>query len=121
MSKIPPGARALLYSPVFWVTMALLPMVYMALYAVMFLDGFSNDIRAMVLGAVFSGLLNGGIAAFWYGTSAAATIQRNEKPNEKPVDSTEVERRTAEVAQVVDLIAQQRREATAPPTDDKAP
>ena len=54
-------------SPALWVTLALLPLVYMALYAVLYKGGFSDDIRAMVLGAIFGGLLTGGITAFWFG------------------------------------------------------
>lgn len=59
-------------SPALWVTFALLPLVYIALYAVLFREGFSDDIRAMVLGAIFGGLLTGGITAFWFGTSASS-------------------------------------------------
>lgn len=59
-------------SPSLWVTLSLLPLVYMALYAVLYKGGFSDDIRAMVLGAIFGGLLTGGITAFWFGTSAGS-------------------------------------------------
>lgn len=59
-------------SPALWVTFALLPLVYIALYAVLFRDGFSDDIRAMVLGAIFGGLLTGGVTAYWFGTSASS-------------------------------------------------
>ena len=59
-------------SPVLWVTVMLVPMVYIALYAVLFREGFSNDIKAMVLGAIFGGLLTGGIQAYFYGTSASS-------------------------------------------------
>jgi len=59
-------------SPSLWVTFALLPLVYIALYAVLFRGGFSDDIRAMVLGAIFGGLLTGGVTAFWFGTSASS-------------------------------------------------
>lgn len=61
-----------LKSPVLWVTAMLVPLVYIALYAVLFRDGFSNDIKAMVLGAIFGGLLTGGIQAYFYGTSASS-------------------------------------------------
>jgi hypothetical protein len=60
------------HSPVFWVTLSLLPLIYIALYAVLFREGFSNDIKAMVLGAIFGGLLTGGIQAYFYGTSASS-------------------------------------------------
>ena len=59
-------------SPALWVTFALLPLVYIALYAVLFRAGFSDDIRAMVLGAIFGGLLTGGVTAYWFGTSASS-------------------------------------------------
>lgn len=59
-------------SPVLWVTVMLVPMVYIALYAVLFREGFSNDIKAMVLGAIFGCLLTGGIQAYFYGTSASS-------------------------------------------------
>lgn len=59
-------------SPALWVTFSLLPLVYIALYAVLFQSGFSDDIRAMVLGAIFGGLLTGGITALWFGTSASS-------------------------------------------------
>ena len=58
--------------PALWVTFALMPLVYIALYAVLFREGFSDDIRAMVLGAIFGGLLTGGFTAFWFGTSASS-------------------------------------------------
>jgi putative chitinase len=59
-------------SPAFWITVSLLPLVYGAAYAVLFLTGFSNDMKAMVLGAIFGGLLTGGIQSFWFGTSASS-------------------------------------------------
>lgn len=55
-----------------WVTVAILPLVYIALYAVLFRDGFSDDIRAMVIGAIFGGILTGAIGQFWFGTSAGS-------------------------------------------------
>jgi hypothetical protein len=60
------------HSPAFWITIALLPLVYIATYAVLLKGGFSSDIQAMVLGAIFGGLLTGGISAFWFGTSASS-------------------------------------------------
>jgi GH24 family phage-related lysozyme (muramidase) len=66
------GEARFWHSPAFWITMALLPLVYIALYATLFREGFSNDIKAMVLGAIFGGLLTGGITAFWFGTSASS-------------------------------------------------
>lgn len=69
--KMTPVGRPYM-APALWVTLALLPLVYMALYAVLYRGGFSDDIRAMVLGAIFGGLLTGGITAFWFGTSAGS-------------------------------------------------
>ena len=66
-----PGG-GMLQSPVFWVTILLLPLVYIALYAVLFREGFGTEIRAMVLGAIFGGLLTGGIQSYFYGTSASS-------------------------------------------------
>ena len=60
-------------SPVFLLTVLLLPLIYMAAYAVLFLPGVSDEIRAMVLGAIFGGLLTGGILSFWFGTSNTST------------------------------------------------
>lgn len=59
-------------SPALIVTGVLVPLVYIALYAVLFVPGYSDEIKAMVLGAVFGGLLTGGITAFWFGTSASS-------------------------------------------------
>lgn len=59
-------------SGAFWITAMLLPLVYMALYATLFREGASDEIKAMVLGAIFGGLLTGGITAFWFGTSASS-------------------------------------------------
>lgn len=69
--KMTPVGRPYM-APALWVTLALLPLIYMALYAVLYRGGFSDDIRAMVLGAIFGGLLTGGITAFWFGTSAGS-------------------------------------------------
>jgi hypothetical protein len=60
------------HSPAFWITVLLLPLVYMALGAVLFKEGFSDDMKAMVLGAVFGGLLTGGVTSYWFGTSASS-------------------------------------------------
>jgi muramidase (phage lysozyme) len=70
-------------SPAMFVTFALIPLVYLALYAVLFRDGFSDDIKAMVLGAIFGGLLTGGITAYWFGTSASSA-RKTELSANKP-------------------------------------
>lgn len=51
-----------------WVTAALLPLVYMVVATVLFKDGFSDDVRAMTVAAVISGVL-GAITGYWLGTS----------------------------------------------------
>lgn len=52
--------------PAFWVTVMLMPLIYMATWAVLFREGFSTEIRAMALGAIFGSLLTGGIVGFWF-------------------------------------------------------
>lgn len=59
----PPGRNMAL-----WVTAALLPLVYMTVAAVLFLDKFSDDMKAMVIGTVVSGTL-AAIVAYWLGSS----------------------------------------------------
>ena len=54
--------------PAFWVTVLLLPLVYGVVYAVLYLPGFTDEVKAMVVASVVSGLL-GSIAGFWLGTS----------------------------------------------------
>ena len=51
-----------------WVTIMLLPLVYLVVSAVLFKDGFSDDVRAMTVAAVISGVL-GAITGYWMGTS----------------------------------------------------
>lgn len=59
-------------SPAFVVTLLLLPLVYMTVGAVLFTDKFSDDMKAMVIGAVISGLLVGALTSYWFGTSASS-------------------------------------------------
>ena len=51
-----------------WVTAALLPLVYMTVGAVLFGEGWDNDVRAMVVASVVSGIL-GAVTGYWLGTS----------------------------------------------------
>ncbi len=51
-----------------WVTCLLLPLVYLTVCAVLFRDGWSQDVRAMVVASVVTGLLSG-ITGYWLGTS----------------------------------------------------
>lgn len=51
-----------------WVTIMLLPLVYVTVTAVLFTDGWTSETRAMVVAAVISGVL-GAITGYWLGTS----------------------------------------------------
>ena len=51
-----------------WVTVGLLPLVYIVVSAVMFREGWPTEIRAMVVASVVSGVL-GAITGFWLGSS----------------------------------------------------
>lgn len=55
-------------SPALWVTLALLPLVYLVVGAVLFLDGWTAEIRAMVVSSVISIVL-GGVSGYYLGTS----------------------------------------------------
>lgn len=54
--------------PAIWVTCAILPLVYLVVVAVLFRDGWSEEIRATVVTAVITGVL-GAVTGFWLGTS----------------------------------------------------
>jgi len=51
-----------------WVTLLLLPLVYGTVGAVLFGPNWSDDVRAMVVSSVVTGVL-GGIMGYWLGTS----------------------------------------------------
>lgn len=59
-------------SPALLVTLLLMPVIYAAVYAVLFTPGFSDDMRAMALGAIFGGLMTGALSSYWFGTSASS-------------------------------------------------
>lgn len=59
-------------SPALLVTLLLMPVIYAAVYAVLFTDGFSDDIKAMATGAIFGGLMTGALSSYWFGTSASS-------------------------------------------------
>lgn len=59
-------------SPALLVTLLLMPIIYAAVYAVLFRDGFSDDMKAMALGAIFGGLMTGALSSYWFGTSASS-------------------------------------------------
>jgi muramidase (phage lysozyme) len=54
--------------PAMWVTLALLPLVYFVVWQVMLGEGWSSEVRSMVVAAIVTGLL-GGISGYWLGTS----------------------------------------------------
>lgn len=66
-STIPPQRNMAL-----WVTLMLLPLVYMTVAAVLFLEGWTSETRAMVVAAVISGVL-GAITGYWLGTSFSSS------------------------------------------------
>ena len=55
-------------SPALWISLLLLPLVYLVVIAVMFGDGWTNDIRAMVVSSIIS-LVLGSVTGFFLGTS----------------------------------------------------
>lgn len=57
-----------LMSPAFWISLTLLPLVYLVVVAVLFGEGWTNDIRAMVASSIIS-LVLGSVTGFFLGTS----------------------------------------------------
>ncbi len=55
-------------SPALWVTLALLPLVYLVVAAVLFGEGWTPEIKAMVVSSVISIVL-GGATGYYLGTS----------------------------------------------------
>ena len=55
-------------SPALWISCGLLPLVYIVVVGVMFGEGWTNDIRAMVVSSIIS-LVLGSITGFFLGTS----------------------------------------------------
>jgi len=55
-------------SPSLWISLALLPLVYLVVAAVLFGEGWTNDIRAMVVSSIIS-LVLGSVTGFFLGTS----------------------------------------------------
>lgn len=71
--------------PAFWITLAILPLVYMVAGIVLLKDGYSNDLRTVVVTAIVSGAF-GSITGFWLASSwnqnkqAAATAAAGKSP-----------------------------------------
>jgi len=55
-------------SPALWISVALLPLVYMVVAIVLLQEGWTNEIRVMVVSSVLS-LVLGSVSGFWLGTS----------------------------------------------------
>jgi hypothetical protein len=69
-------SKALLYSPAFWVTVLLLPLLYGTVYITLTsADGFSNEVRAAISSAVVTGIL-GATVGFWLGSSFTTSKSR---------------------------------------------
>ena len=66
-----PAAPAFWRQPAFWITAALLPLVYGTVWAVLVRDGFSDDVKAMVVSAIVTGVL-GAVLGYWLGSSAGS-------------------------------------------------
>ena len=66
-------------APVTGITLCLLPLVYMAVYAVLFTDGYSEQLRTVVVTAVVSGLL-GVVGGYWLDSSAKEAKQTDPPP-----------------------------------------
>lgn len=58
-------------NPALWVTGAILPLVYLVAYAVLMRDGWSDEIKMMVVTAILTGGF-GAITGYWMGTSASS-------------------------------------------------
>lgn len=54
--------------PAFGVTLLLLPLVYMAVGSVLWMEGWTDEVKLMVVTSVVSGLLSA-VTGFWLGTS----------------------------------------------------
>lgn len=61
------GEKGFWHSPVFWITMVLLPMIYYVVYAVL-TGNFTSDVKAMVIGVVM-GTVAGSLITYWFGTT----------------------------------------------------
>ena len=58
-------------NPAIWVTAAILPLVYLVAYSVLMRDGWSDDIKMMVVTSILTGGF-GAITGYWMGTSASS-------------------------------------------------
>jgi C4-dicarboxylate transporter len=58
-------------NPALWVTAAILPLVYLVVSAVLFREGWTDEIKMMVVTAILTGVL-GGVTGYWLGTSSSS-------------------------------------------------
>ena len=63
--------KAAYKNPALWVTAAILPLVYLVVSAVLFREGWTDEIKMMVVTAILTGVL-GGVTGYWLGTSASS-------------------------------------------------
>jgi lysozyme len=64
------------YSPAFWVTVLLLPLLYGTVWIALTSEsGFSNEVRAAIASAVVTGIL-GAVVGFWLGSSFTTSKSR---------------------------------------------
>lgn len=63
LSQTPPWKNAAV-----WITAAFIPLIYGAAYAVLYTERFTDDLKTMVVTAIFAGLL-GSITGFFLGSS----------------------------------------------------
>ena len=62
--------------PAFWISLALLPLLYGTVYAVLTgSEGFTNELRAAIASSVVTGVL-GAVAGFWLGSSFTTSRSR---------------------------------------------
>lgn len=62
--------------PAFWISMALLPLLYGTVYAVLTgAEGFTSELRAAIASSVVTGVL-GAVAGFWLGSSFTTSRSR---------------------------------------------
>jgi hypothetical protein len=62
--------------PAFWISLALLPLLYGTVYAVLTGgDGFTSELRAAIASSVVTGVL-GAVAGFWLGSSFTTSRSR---------------------------------------------
>lgn len=65
------GDRSFLFNPAVWIAAAFLPLIYFVVIRVLAWDGYSDEIRIMVVTAIVSGLL-GSLTGYFFGTSASS-------------------------------------------------